>query len=293
MVEDDNGNPKTIYRMQELLPTWTHWFSPNPEGQSMLNEFKEAYLIEGAVAERHLAGVPTQALLIDNSLRERPASFGNPAQLQNFVQQQTLSEEQPNEFRGDIITQERFESGSSIFWQEIYDSFVKGEAIQVPYQALNVCTPAKLDQEQLNRQNFFINGTPLPKDSKHVYDCFSEDASLGMARTFKASTSAENLLVSACSSCHNPQQNLDLTRARFTIDPQALDESLRSLAQKDMENRELGTAEILKTAIFRISGLPDDHLRLMPPDRDHILSSTQRTMLVDLLKSYIQDTKQK
>ena len=288
VVKDEAGMPKTIYRMQELLPTWTHWFSPNPEGQAMLNEFKAAYLVDGSPAERYLAGVPTQALSIDNSLRETPASFGNPAQLQNFVQQQTLSETQPNEFRGDIITEERFESGTSSFWQDIYGNFARGASIQVPYQALNVCTSDKLEEEQINRQNFFTNGTPLPKDSKHIYDCFSEEASQGMARTFAPTTSPETLLISACSSCHNPQQDQALSRARFTIDPIQLDGSLREMALKDLERRQQGTPEVLKTAIFRVSGLPSDHLNLMPPNRDHILSDTQKASLVNFLQNYIQ-----
>ena len=264
VVADENGIPTTTYRMQELLPTWTHWFSPNPEGQAMLNQHKAAHQVDGVYVEQYFAGIPTQSL-----------DFSSPADLQNFVQQQTLSEEQPNEFRGDLITPQIRDFGMSTIWQGIYDVYAAGNAIAPPYASLSVLSEAEVEKVTGLYQNYYVNNVALPENTKHTYEFFSDAASQGMARTFAEADTPEQLLIKACSSCHNPMQNQGISRANFTIDPNNLTGSLALLDDA-----------VIETAISRIF-LPEDHLQVMPPSRDHVLSETQRLELAKYLKALI------
>lgn len=233
------SSPK-ILRMQELRNPWTHFIAGNTNGgRALLAEFQRAHPGE------EFAGIDANRI-----------SASNPAQLENFVRQNGFGN-QPNEFPTAQIEGGGFGGFfGGIFgggargkaaWDPLYENFVKGEAIAPPYHQLRVADPAK--QEKMTQAYLDLKeGKLQPKDFPDTRDVLLDSGLRDMGYMVKEGLTGEQILVQACSQCHNSRLNQEITRARFNVD-------LSKISKKAKEK-----------AIARIN-LPDNDVKKMPPVR--------------------------
>jgi hypothetical protein len=255
------GGPGTskLLRMQEIETPWTHWFDDQTQGgRALLADFiamhgDEVYAaIPAGQITQARAGLMAAFVRIAGSTRQ-PNEFQS-AKVETEVELSAPGQPVDNQARGHSET-----------WQAGYASALRAEAIPAPYHDVKVTEPAKLARVQRAYADYragILPAAALPD----IRDVFPDDPialfEMGFAVDERLDDSA--LLVAACSLCHNPRLDQNLSRAKFHTDLSQL------------------TAEAKQTAIARIN-LPPDDPQAMPPQRTHALSAAGRARLVGLL----------
>jgi mono/diheme cytochrome c family protein len=259
-----NGpNSSNILRMQEFASPWSHWlFGSTDGGRALLEDYRAAKGDEGV-----------GALPLDE------IGTRSPGGLQLFVSGR--DHDQPNVFDSETIEREVAQSaamsggdqprdnrvpGTSETWNALYARANRGEAIGVPYHDVKVTDPEKLvrmtDAYQAHRRG------ELPREAlPDLRDIFPDDparlAEIGIGTTPGAS--GEDVLMQACSLCHNDRLDQSVSRARFRADLRGL-----SRAEKDR-------------AIERLM-LPANDVRAMPPARLRVLTPAARASAIAALR---------
>ena len=252
------GGPNTskMLRMQELRNPWTHFMRNSTRGgQALLADFQAAH------PDEEFAGIPANRI-----------SASDPARLESFVRANGFGD-QPNEFSpniesgGGIIFGGFFQFGGSngkASWQPLYDRFVAGEVIAPPYHGVKVADPEK--QEKMTQAYLDLKeGKLTSADFPDTRDVLLDSGLRDMGYMVKEGLKGEQIIIQACSQCHNSRLNQELTKARFNVD----------LSKMDKKERE--------KAIRRIN-LPDSDVRKMPPTRFRTLTPEEIVRVEDALR---------
>ena len=203
----------------------------------------------------------------------------SPGGLQLFVSGR--DHYQPNPYNSAMIEKEVTESaaarggnqpldnrvpGESATWRAAYEVAKRGDAIPVPYHDVKVTDSVKL-QAMTDAYQAYQRGELAQSELPDLRDIFPDDhkllAEMGMGT--EPGLSGEEVLLQACSQCHNERLNQDLSRARFRAD-------LKDLSAAEKEH-----------AIERML-LPPNDAHAMPPARLRVLSKEARERAIDALR---------
>jgi mono/diheme cytochrome c family protein len=149
-------------------------------------------------------------------------------------------------------------------WEQVYARFAAGEIIPPPYFGLRVTDPDKLAR-MTEAYLSYRDGTLPAGEFPDIREVFLDEDAWAMGFAVPADASGEEIIVQACSQCHNRNLDQTISRANFDVDLQSL------------------TDEQKNTAIERLL-LPDDHLRNMPPRRFRTLTTDQVQRVVEVLR---------
>lgn len=256
------GTPKLL-RMQELHMPWTHWFGLSDGGNALFADYRAAR------GDETLFGLNDDQLQRTNPVSlNLQAVYGGP-------------NEQPNPFDSEKIEQEVRASaaalggmqpadnrvpGESETWRAGYEAARRGDAIPFPYHDVKVTDPDKL-AHMTEVYQAYRAGELDRADLPDIRDVFPDDpqrlAEMGFMT--KPGATGEEVLLEACSMCHNARLDQSLTRARFRADLVGLDR-----AEKDR-------------AIERLQ-LPASDVHAMPPVRLRSLSPEARRRAIEALR---------
>lgn len=252
-------NTPKMLRMQELRNPWTHFMRDNTTGgRALIADYQAAH-----GTDETMAGIPGPMV-----------SSSDPALLEDLVRDNGFAA-QPNEFRTGTIEGEVANSspgqpvnnavpGTSAAWNVLYERFVQGTAIAPPYHDVKVTDPAKLQVMSKAYQDF-RNGV-LPRDQlPDIRNTIPDAALRDMGLMVKAGLTGPQILINACSQCHNSNLPQNISRAKFNVD----------LTKMSREEKDL--------AIARLS-LPEADPRRMPPARFRTLTKEEIQLLTVELK---------
>lgn len=259
---DGPSTPK-ILRMQEFDDPWTHWFfNSTPGGRALVNDYT------AAKGDESVAGLP----------REDIGGI-SPGGLETIVGGR--NHYQPNPFEGEKIEKEIADSaalaggnqpidnrirGTSPTWQAAYDRSKRGEFIPTPYHNVKITDPDKLER-MTEAYRAYRAGELDVRALPDFRDVFPDDHGLlaEMGISTEPGLSGEDVLIQACSQCHNERLNQEQSRARFRADLKDM-----SRAEKDI-------------AISRLM-LPTNNVHAMPPARLRVLSPEARAAAIEALR---------
>lgn len=255
------GGPgaNSILRMHELQLPWTHWFSNSLEGGvALLQDFQAAH-----GASEDYAGIPAALLPEANGF-----SISTLVISQGFAVQ-------PNEFQSFLIETEvklsaeqqplvNTPKGTSATWQQIYDAAAAGLFVPPPYHDVKVTDPRKLAKATTSYKDV-LAGRAEPDTLADLRDVFLDEALAEMNFAPAEDATGAEVLLQACSQCHNSRLDQALTRARF--DATRLNEM---------------SAEVKALAKARMS-LPTTDIRHMPPVMFRSLSQSALERALDEL----------
>lgn len=261
--QPDGPGTRRILRMQEFDDPWTHWFFNSTVGGRALAEDYTA-----AHGEETVAGLPREDI-----------GGVSPGGLETVVGGR--DHDQPNLFESEKIEKEVTESaaleggnqpmdnrvpGTSPTWQLAYEASKRGEFIPSPYHNVKVTDPNKLARMTEAYQGF-RRGELAMEDLPDLRDVFPDDYALlaQMGISTEPGLSGEEVLIQACSQCHNERLNPEQSRARFRADLVGI-----SRAEKD-------------AAIGRLM-LPQSSVHAMPPARLRVLSQEARSRAIEALR---------
>ncbi len=246
-----------ILRMQELRNPWTHFMrSSTGGGRALTADFRRAHPNE------EFAGIPANRI-----------AASDPAQLEQLVRQNGFGN-QPNEFPSAAIEGGGVlgilggggnrNGGRPAVWDRLYDNFVRGQAIAPPFHQVRVTDPNKLNkmtQAYLDLASGRVKNENFPDTRDILLDSGMRD----MGFMVKEGLSAEQILVQACSQCHNSKLNQAISRAKFDVNLAKMD---REEKDKAIERLRLGLTDVKK----------------MPPERFRVLTEGEIAKLEALLR---------
>jgi len=261
--QPDGPDTRRILRMQEFDDPWTHWFfNSTVGGRALVDDYT------AAKGDESVAGLPREDI-----------GGVSPGGLETIVGGR--DHYQPNQFHSEPIEREIMESaamqggnqpmdnripGTSPTWQLAYDAAKRGEFIPSPYHNVKVTDPDKLARATEAYQAF-KRGELAMEDLPDLRDVFPDDhaklAEMGIST--QPGLSGEEVLIQACSQCHNERLNQDQSRARFRADLEGM------------------TREEKDVAIQRLL-LPRNNVHSMPPARLRILSKEARQRAIEALR---------
>jgi len=261
--QPDGPGTSKMLRMQEFDSPWTHWFVNTTEGGKALLEDYVAAKGEENIANLSRAQIETSSpgglsMFVGARNHDQPNVFDSLA-IENEVRASAAAKGGSQPFDNRV-------PGESATWRSAYERSQRGEHIPVPYHDVKVTDPDKLARVTEAYQAYQA-GSLAADDLPDLRDVFPDDparlAAMGMAT--EPGLSGEDVLVEACSMCHNERLDQSLSRARFTPDLSKL-----SRAEKDV-------------AIARLR-LPPDHAAAMPPARLRVLTQEARTRAIEALQ---------
>jgi hypothetical protein len=241
------GGPTTprILRMQELRNPWTHFFRNNTNGgRQLIAEFQAAH-----GNQETYAGIPGGQI-----------SSSDPADLEDLVRAAGFGN-QPNEFP----TRQIESNNNRQAWEGIYANFSAGGAIAVPYFGVSISDPVKLTAMSAEYGRY-LRGEIAAVDLADIRDTLREEDRWAMGFAVRPDATDQQILLQACSQCHNSALDQSLSRARFNVD-------LTKVAKEEIE-----------VAVQRIMLPPNDPAR-MPPARFRSLTEEEKSVLIQLLRS--------
>jgi hypothetical protein len=249
-----SGGPGTrkMLRMQERRAPWTHWFRNNanePGGIALLQDYQAAH------GDETYANIP-------GNLVDTPRS--DPLVLEALLDNNSISP-QPNEFNGARIENEMRQQGSSPTWEQIYQRFLNGQDIPVPYHDIKVTDPSKL-QAMTDAYVAVRTGAQPASSLPDIRQVFDEAAYPDLGWRPKAGSDGNSILVQMCQRCHNGSLDPSLSRARFDVT------QLASMSAAEKQE-----------AIKRL-GQPKDSALLMPPVHFGELSADELQLAVQALQ---------
>jgi len=249
-----SGGPSTrkFLRMQERRAPWTHWFRNNmnePGGVQLLQDFQAAH-----GTNEDYAGIPA-------ALISTPRS--DPLVFEALVDNNSLSP-QPNEFNGARIERE-MQQGSSPTWAQLYQNFVAGKDIPVPYHDVRVTDPSKLSA-MTDAYRAVAAGQRPASSLPDIRDVLDDTALADLGLRPRAGSTGQSILTQMCQRCHNAQLDQTVSRARFDVT------NLAGLSPGQK-----------MSAINRLM-MPKDSPLVMPPVRSGELSPSELQAAVQALQ---------
>jgi hypothetical protein len=261
--QPDGPGTAKVLRMQELKMPWTHWFGASSDGGSAL---LADYMT--AKGDETLAGIMGEQIRLANPvglslLAVYDGQTGQP----NEFDSQTIEDEVRSSAaaHGGDQPADNTVPGESATWRKGYEAARRGEVMTFPYHDVKITDPTKLalmsDAYQAYRRGE-LDRSSLPDIRDVLPDDPQRLAEMGLMT--EPGLPGEDVLVQACSICHNQRLDQSLSRARFRANLEGV-----SRAERDL-------------AIARLR-LPDDNPAAMPPPRLRILSAEARKNAIDAL----------
>jgi hypothetical protein len=252
-------------RMQELREPWTHWFGQTTEGGRAL--FADYFAAKGDEVIFGVSGSELTRRANPVSL-ELQALYGGPNNQPNPFDSQKIEDEVRKSAAalGGMQPHDNSIPGDSQTWRAGYEAARRGEAITFPYHDVKVTDPGKL-AAMTEAYRAYREGSLDRSQLPDIRDVFPDDLRQlsEMGFTTKPGASGEEVLIEACSMCHNSRLDQSLSRARFRAD-------LNGLTREEKER-----------AIFRLQ-LPERDARHMPPARLRFLTPEARARAIEVLK---------
>ena len=261
--QPDGPDTPKLLRMQELDAPWNHWFLRlNEGGQSLLDDY---YAAKG---DERFAGLPAAHIRFSQpNLLAFALFMASPPQTNLFDSRQIQAEVVSSAAEmGGNQPYDNSVAGESETWNAIYERANRGEAIPVPYHDVKVTDPNKL--ATMTQAYAAYRAGDLPREElPDIRDVYPDDPELRarMGLSTSPGLSGEEVLMQACSMCHNEKLDQTVSRSRFDVDLHMLD--------REMKER----------AIARIH-LPPNNPGAMPPPLVRQLSDEARERLVELLR---------
>jgi cytochrome c553 len=250
--QSDGPGTRKILRMQERRSPWTHWFRNNknePGGVALLQDFQAAH-----GTDEDYAGIPADLISTPRS---------DPLVFEALVDNNSLSP-QPNEFNGSRIEREMAQGGQSPTWSQLYQNYLSGQDIPVPYHDIRVTDPTKLSAMTDAYRAALAGQKPVASlpDIRNVLD---DNGLADMGFRPQPGSTGQSILVQMCTRCHNDRLDPSLSRAHFDVTQLAT----MSAGQK-------------MQAINRLQ-MPKDSPLVMPPVRAAELSADEIQAAVQAL----------
>ena len=236
---------KRILRMQELESPWLHWF-PQRLGQRtesdrvLLSQFGEAHTLD-----HQYGGIPVAT--ITNALDE-----GSGAQLEALVRAEGF-EDQPNPFDSHIVAEAK--AGASPTWDTRFEAHLRGEAIAVPYPAIDV-TDATKRTAAVRSYLDVVQGSSPPETLLDLRDVFSDDAASKLSFVPWSPTDGRSILTQMCGRCHDGRGNPELEKNQFDVlrlDQMSAEMKARAITR-------ITTTGALRMPPWRVGTLPQESI---------------------------------
>jgi MYXO-CTERM domain-containing protein len=239
--QPDGYGSKRILRMQELASPWLHWFPQRFVQRTDSDRVLLAQFTQTHGDDTQYGGIPLGT--IANALDD-----GSGAQLEALVRAEGFGD-QPNPFDSQIVTE--MKSGSSPTWEARFAAHLRGEAIPVPYPAIDVTDEARRNAAARSYQDV-VRGAASRATLLDIRDIFSTDATEKLSFVPQPGADGKAVLLQMCARCHDGRGNPQLRKNYFNV--LALDTLPR--AEKD----------------FAIARISDTSRTRMPPWRVGTLS---------------------
>lgn len=288
--------PKNL-RMQELSTPWSHWFSNDTDGLALINDY---YAMHGK--SEAYAGIPGPMI-----------AASSPLLLETLIVKLGFKAAQINEFNSSAIEAQikslnplqpgdNSKPGVSEIWRLQYEQTKRSLLPPIPYHDLKV-TETSAAIEAVSFYKAYQQGRLPAKTLPNFSDLFkfdqNERAKMGFAIE-EGATSTE-ILMRACGQCHNSRLDQSLSRARFNVDLDSMD-NRNEILNEAIRRVQMGySAERLKALEIRFlhqatqgqstsEEKPDDfvrssHIETMPPRRFRQLTDDQIDSLIALFIS--------
>ena len=284
-------------RMQELDTPWTHWFSNDTIGLELINDY---YAMHGK--DEVYAGIPGPMI-----------EASSPALLEKLILKTGFTSAQINEFNSRAIElqittnnprqpADNSTPGVSDIWQFQYNQSKTSLLPPIPYHDLKV-TEFSAAAKAVNFYRSYLQGRiparKLPDFSDLLKTDQNERAKMGFA--IEKESPAVEILTRACGQCHNSRLDQSLSKARFNVDLDAM-QNRNEMLNEAIRRVQLGySPERLKSIGLKFvsahdgeenSNDSDDtnqeviqiekggHVKTMPPKRFRELTDDQIDKLV-------------
>lgn len=221
------GSDAPILLMRELRSPWTHFFGP-------------AFVL---ARDRDVPGISPGQLPADYHAAKGTEPYGGvPAEAIDYslpiLLEVAVGESQPLLFDASTIFAERWPQGDDGFseqpqqsptWQRAFKAFQRGESLALPFYAGRATDPDK--QARLaEAYRSYREGGLAAEDLPDLSDIYPDDpltrAEIGL-QTVPGASPAE-ALIQACGSCHNDVLDQSISRARFSIALDRMDDADRA-----------------------------------------------------------------
>ncbi|HXU03651.1 MAG TPA: hypothetical protein VN903_21950, partial [Polyangia bacterium] len=198
---------KRILRMQELSSPWLHWFPQRFAQRTDSDRILLAKFTDMHAVDKQYGGVPIST--IAGAIDE-----GSGAQLEALVRAEGFGQ-QPNPFDAQIVTEMKA-TGSSPTWQARFDVHLAGQAIAVPYPAVDVTDEAKSAAAARSYQDV-VHGATARANLLDVRQVFSADATQKLGFVPVAGADGKTVLLEICARCHDGRGNPDIAKNHFDV----------------------------------------------------------------------------
>jgi cytochrome c553 len=220
--EPDGYGTKRILRMQELASPWMHWFPQRFVQRTESDRILSAQFAEAHSDDTQYGGVPMA--VITNALDE-----GSSAQLEALVRAEGFGD-QPNPFDAQIAAE--MKSGSSPTYDARLDAHLEGEAIAVPYPAVDVTD--EVLRTAAARSYLDVVRQVAPRESLlDIRRVFSNDATEKLSFVPQPGADGRTILLQMCARCHDGRGNPALDKNQFDV--RRLDELPRTVKDSAIE----------------------------------------------------------
>jgi hypothetical protein len=199
------GTPH-ILRMQELESPWLHWFPQRFGQRTDSDRVLLAHFSETHGVDQQYGGIPITT--IAGALDE-----GSGAQLELVVRAEGFSA-QPNPFDAQISAE--MKSGSSPTWEARFQAHLRGEAIAVPYPAIDVTDEAKRTAASRSYQDV-VRGVSPRETLLDLRDVFSADATQKLSFVPAPGADGRGVLLQMCARCHDGRGNPEHAKNLFNV----------------------------------------------------------------------------
>ncbi|HVY37601.1 MAG TPA: PKD domain-containing protein [Polyangia bacterium] len=244
--QPDGYGTKRILRMQELASPWLHWFPQRfvqrtDSDRVLLGQFTDTHR-----DEEQYGGIPID--VIGNALDQ-----GSGAQLEAFVRAEGFGD-QPNPFDAQIVTE--MKTGDSPTWDARFQTHLQGQAIPVPYPAIDVTDQAKRSAAVRSFQDV-VRGAAPRAGLADIRDVFSQDATEKLSFVPQPGADGKTVLLQMCARCHDGRGNPQLSKNGFNV--RSLDTLPRG--EKDLAIARINDTSRARMPPWRVGALTADSIR--------------------------------
>jgi hypothetical protein len=247
-----------ILRLQELQRPWPHWVYNDAIGATKMRA--DFYAAHGT--NENYGGIPAAALnypdmpvfeafIENNGFINQPNEF-QEVKIMNEMGYGPCQATNPPGAAGCVSNG----SGSSPTWQAQYQLSENGQFIPMPYYDF-VATDPTLLQPLITQYAAVKASTAPPSSLGDLRNVFNDAQKRAMTHKVALGLSGQQILVQACSQCHNSRLDQTITRARFNV-------------------MTLGTmSKAEKAEAIRRINLPPTDCQHMPPQRFRDLDASE------------------
>jgi hypothetical protein len=244
--QPDGPGSRRILRMQELASPWLHWFPQRFVQRTDSDRVLVAQFVEAHGDDEQYGGIPIAAIV--EALDE-----GSGAQLEALLRAEGFAD-QPNPFDPQIAAE--MQAGTSPTWQARFETHLRGEAIAVPYPAVDVTDETKRNAAIRSYQGVVRRASPRETlvDLRRV---FSDDALEKLSFVPQPAADGKTVLLQMCARCHDGRGDPQWRKNNFNV--RRLEEMPR--AEKDLAISRINEPELTRMPPWRVGSLTPEGIR--------------------------------